>query len=219
MNDGPLSECKTSAPLSENNISAPLSENNTRHSAHINPMARMAGYRSWLLSLLFGSLLMICMQLKGQGQLNIPASYKIGESPAKGGPVISNVPLNEINIHAFRQFRKMFPRITDESWFKNNDGYIVSFVQKSVRNQVHFNPKGAFQYTVRYYEEKDLPAELLKAMKKKYPDYRINVVTEIMNGERTLYLVKIENHFSVKTISVVDGKMEITEDLVNGGQG
>jgi len=45
------------------------------------------------------------------------------------------------------------------------------------------------------------------------------VITEIMNGEKTLYLVKIENHLSVKTISVDDGKMEITEDLVNGGQG
>jgi hypothetical protein len=190
--------------------------------------------RVWLFSLLLGSVLMIFLQLKGHAQLNIPASYKMEGLPGKGGPAVparvwhygadgnnitSNVPLNEINIRAFRQFGKMFPRISEENWFKNKDGYIVSFVQDLVRNQVQFNPKGAFQYTIRYYEEKDMSAELSRAIKRRFPDYRINVITEIMNGEKTLYLVKIENHLSVKTVSVVDGKMEITEDLVNGGQG
>jgi hypothetical protein len=166
-------------------------------------------------SLLFGAVLMCSMQLRGQGQMGLPVSYRTG---GEGGGS-SNVPLNEINIHAYRQFRKMFPQVSDERWVKNSDGYIVSFVQNSLRSQVHFNPKGAFLYTVRNYGERDMPADLSLAIKKKYPDFRINVITEIMNDERTLYLVKIENHFSVRTISIVDGKMEIIEDLVNGGQG
>jgi len=51
---------------------------------------------------------------------------------------------------------------------------------------------------------------------RRFPDYRIDVVTEITDGEKTIYLVKLVNASCIRTLSVCDGKMEIIEDLTNG---
>src|ERR1700755_449265 len=45
-----------------------------------------------------------------------------------GAAITSNVPLNEINIHAFRRFHRLFPAVSGESWLKSADGYVVSFM-------------------------------------------------------------------------------------------
>ncbi|HXB91716.1 MAG TPA: hypothetical protein VNU72_05485, partial [Puia sp.] len=52
---------------------------------------------------------------------------------------------------------------------------------------------------------------------RKFPDYRIDVVTEVTDGEKTIYLVKMVNASSIRTLSVCDGKMDIIEELTNGG--
>jgi hypothetical protein len=142
---------------------------------------------------------------------------RFGHAIKGGNTINSNVPLNEISIRAYRHFQKMYPRISGEYWLKTAEGYMVSFVQNSLRNRVHFDLRGNYLYSVKYYGEKDLQGYTGMDIKMKYPDYRIGVVTEITNGNKVFYLLKIENPSSVKTISVIDGKMEVVEDLVNGG--
>ena len=134
-----------------------------------------------------------------------------------GGGMTCNVPLNEINIHAYRHFRKLYPRVEGESWLKMQDGYIVSFTGDSMQHQVHFDLRGNFLYTVKYYSQSLVSSELKGMIQKKYPDYVIDVVTEITDGEKTLYLIKIENSSSVKTLAFADGRMEVYEELINGG--
>jgi hypothetical protein len=125
--------------------------------------------------------------------------------------------LNEINTHAFRHFHRRFPSTSGESWFKSEDGYIVSFVENALPHQAHFDKRGAFLYSLKYYAGKDISRDLVASIKKKYPDYGIGVVTEITDGEKTFYLVKIENSSFVKTLSICDGKTEVLEELANGG--
>ena len=169
----------------------------------------------FLRCLLFGPLLMVCMRLGAQDQLALatPAPHYGGD----GAGITSNVPLNEINIHAFRHFMKKFPNASGESWLKTDLGYVVSFMDNSRRTQAHYNSKGAFLYTITYYAGKDLSRETGVQVKKAYPGYRVGVVTEITDGSKTLRLVKIENPAFVKTLSISDGKMDLVEDLVNGG--
>ncbi|HZE84188.1 MAG TPA: hypothetical protein VE035_07750, partial [Puia sp.] len=118
---------------------------------------------------------------------------------------------------AYRHFQKLFPTVSGEYWLKTSEGYIVSFALNSFLQRAHFNLRGNFLCSEKCYGEKDLLPDTWMEIKTKYPDYRIDVVTEITNGVRTFYLLKIESYFSVKTISFIDGKMEVTEDLVNGG--
>lgn len=144
----------------------------------------------------------------------LPVSYSVGRD---GNTLTSNVPLNEINIHAFRHFRKRWPAVTGETWLKADDGYIVSFTENSLRNQARFDARGSFLYSLKYYAGKNISGDLSILIKRKYPGYDINVVTEITDGEKIFYLVKIENSSSVKTLSISEGKVEVFEELVNGG--
>jgi len=135
----------------------------------------------------------------------------------EGAGITSNVPLNEINIHAFRHFHRRFPAVSGESWVKSVDGYIVSFMEDASRHQAHFDSRGGFLYTVKYYTGKGLSRDCISSVKKRFPDYAIGVVTEIGNGEKTFYFVRIADNSLVKTLSIVDGKIEVVEDLINGG--
>jgi hypothetical protein len=44
------------------------------------------------------------------------------------------------------------------------------------------------------------------------------VVTEIYDGERTSYLVRVVNAVNIKTLAVYDGQIEVMEEMVNGGR-
>jgi hypothetical protein len=149
--------------------------------------------------------------------LCLPLGFGIEANAHEENPITSNVPLNEINIHAFRHFRKRFPEVSGESWWKTGTGYTVSFMENARRIQAHYNLKGSFLYSVKYYTGKELPAETGIWIMKKYPGYHIGVVTEFTDGARSFWSVKIEDPSSVKTLEINDGKMELVEDLINGG--
>jgi hypothetical protein len=166
-----------------------------------------------IFSLLFGMAL-YPYTTKGQNSQVQPISYNFGGG---GNTLTSNVPLNEINIHAFRHFRKRFPAVLGETWTKVDKGYIVSFTEHAQRNQARFDSHGGFLYSLKYYAGEDVPGDLSGLIKRRYPDYLIDVVTEISDGEKVFFLVKIENSSSVKTLSVTEGRVEVFDEVVNGG--
>lgn len=148
-----------------------------------------------------------------------------GERPGPGekatygemSVVGSNVPLNEINIHAFRRMHRRYPGSMGEYWLKTAEGYLVSFTENSQRYQACFSLEGTFRGCLRYYAGKDAPADLTDLIGRKYPGYAIKVVTEITDGTSIFYRVNIENSSSVKTLSVTDGQIQVLEELINGG--
>ena len=195
--------------------------------------AAVSGRTALLQALAFLVLGTVLMPLVSNGQSGYarPASY--AGAGANGGPkgnrgmeansgpgntMNSNVPLNEINIHAFRHFRRLFPSGTSgEYWFKSETGYQVSFLLNAQRHQAYFSQQGTYLYSLKYYGGKEIPRSTGDLIQKKYPDYRIDVVTEITDGEKTFFLVRIINPSFVKTLSVSDGQIETKEELINGG--
>jgi hypothetical protein len=144
-----------------------------------------------------------------------PAVYTYNEGASA---ISSNVPLNEINAHAYRHFQRLFPSgISNEYWFVSPDGYQVSFMRDGRQCQAYFNGRGAYRYSLKYYPGKEIPRLAGDLIKAKYPEYRIDVVTEITDGEKTFYLVKIVNPVSIKTLSVSDSKIDLLEELTNAG--
>jgi hypothetical protein len=142
-----------------------------------------------------------------------PAAYTYNE---EGSVISSNVPLNEINIHAYRHFHRLFPAGTGrEFWYVSADGYQVSFLLGGRHYQAYFDKRGAFRYSLKYYSGKEIPRGPGDVINAKYPDYQIDVVTEITDGEKTFYLVKIISPANIKTLSVTDGKIEMLEELIN----
>src|SRR6202000_1609401 len=162
-------------------------------------------FRTWLILLALAP----CVTNGQNGSMS--ASYS-GEEKT----VNSNVPLNEINTHAYRHFLRLFPGETGEYWYKSPDGYLVSFVRDGHRCRAHFDARGAYLYSLKYYSGSEASRDLSALVYKKYPGYSMNVVTEITDGVQQFCLVKILNTMSVKTLCVSDGRLDLIEDLDNG---
>src|SRR5258708_25654815 len=95
---------------------------------------------------LFNLSLLLSMALfpymtNAQSSGGLPVSYKFG---GERNNFHSNVPLNEINIHAFRHFRKRWPAVTRETWVKGEGGDMVSFKENSLYSQTRFEVSGVF---------------------------------------------------------------------------
>lgn len=133
-----------------------------------------------------------------------------------GGPVTANVPLNEVSIHAYRYFHKEWPEITSEAWYKTDKEFIVVFTNHSHLERAFFSLKGVFICSLEYYAGKDMAPEMAEAIQSKYPGYQIKVVTEVAANDKTAYYITLENSSMIKTLSIVNGKMEITGEMVNG---
>lgn len=165
-------------------------------------------FKTWC----FGLLLAPCFS-SGQNE-DHPAVCTYNDAH---GVVSSNVPLNEINSRAWRHFHKLFPGAgSEEHWFASEDGYQVCFLQNGYHYQAYFDGRGAYRYSLHYYEGREIPRDPGQMIAVTYPDFRIDVVTEVTDGVKTIYLVKLVNASTIRTLSVADGKMEVIEELTNG---
>jgi hypothetical protein len=144
------------------------------------------------------------------------AGYGATTSDITGNNIHSNVPMNEISPRAFRHFRKNFRAISDENWYKYDQGYLVSFVVNSFRHQAWYNPDGSFMCSVKYYSGKELDEQTDMQVRRQFPGYQIKVVMEITDDcHKTFYLVTIEDPATIKTLFICDGKIEVRQELVN----
>ncbi len=129
----------------------------------------------------------------------------------------SNVPINELSAKAFRRFHRRFREVTaGEYWFKYAEGYQVSFLLDKHHEFAYFDPKGLFLYSLRYYDGKELPRETGEYVKRRFPDYKIDVVTEVNDGQKTFIMLQIMNPDYIKVLTIVDGRIDIIKELTNG---
>ena len=166
-------------------------------------------------TLLMGVLLLPALT-NGQIVSSCHTSYQLG---TEGNSFSSNVPLNQIKIKAFRYLHLQFPTLSGESWFKSPEGLTASFSETNLLYKAFFNKRGSFLYSLKYYPGQDLSEDLRKPIQKLYPGYDIGLVTEVNNGEKVFYAVRIENSSYLKTLTFCEGKMEVSEELINGRPG
>lgn len=146
-----------------------------------------------------------------------PAVYNYND---EGNAVTSNVPLNEINAHAWRNFHRLFPAAAgEEKWISSDQGYTVSFYVHGQQYEARFGNRGTYRYSLHYYPGKEIPRDPGDLIRRKYPDYQLNIVTEITDGDRTVYLVRLVSPIRIKTLSVCEGDMRVVEDeAISNGQ-
>jgi len=133
-----------------------------------------------------------------------------------GGPITANVPLNEVSVRAYRYFHKQWLAVVDEAWYKMDGQLMATFLSHSHLIKVFFNLKGAFLFNLEYYAGKDIATELSTMIRNKYPGCQIKVVTEVSSLDQKAYYITMENSALVRTISIVNGKMEVLSELSNG---
>jgi len=123
------------------------------------------------------------------------------------------VSIAEINAKVVKNFAKDYKKATDVKWIKTSGGlYAAYFVNDEKQNLVCYNKKGNFECMLCYYQEERLPREIRGLVKSTYYDFDIYLVTEVHRNGKIAYVTKMEDKTSWKTVKVVDGEMEVTED-------
>lgn len=122
---------------------------------------------------------------------------------------------NGINTNALRNFMREYENVSNAKWFKSATGFFVAyFVRDDIASWVFYNKKGDYERMIRAYNEEKLPADVRHLVKSTYYDFTIYYVTEINTDRKTAYHVKMADKTSWKTIKVVNGEMEVTEEYV-----
>ena len=113
---------------------------------------------------------------------------------------------------AIKNFKRSHPDTTNESWSTDNGYYFVSFKQGGIKNKIAYTPHGQVDYSLKIYNENNLPYTVRSAVKSIYYDYTITNAQELDVKNKTIYLVKITDANSWKTIRVSNGDLEEIED-------
>ena len=141
--------------------------------------------------------------------LNSPTSKEVAsiDRPKdKELPVYSGH--STLSTKAVKDFGKTFKGAGNATWVETNDGFMAKFAKEDVETKVFYDRRGRWIANIRSYQENKLPKEIRHIVKSRYYDYSIFLVQEVTAGDKTAYLVKIEDKDSFKTIRVVDGEMD-----------
>jgi hypothetical protein len=124
----------------------------------------------------------------------------------------ASIALNEISTKAVRSFLRDYGTIAGAKWTRSANGsFVVYFMSKGIKNRVSYGKSGVYEFTIRDYDEEKLPTEVRKLIRSNYYDFNIYHVREIGIKGTIAFILKLEDKTSWKTIKVVDGEMEVTE--------
>jgi hypothetical protein len=163
-----------------------------------------------------GFSLFISGKMMAQGNAR-KAIYKESGFAGSDHQVQSNVRLNEINPQAFRHFRKNYPSVEQEYWEKTQNGLTAHFTESGKTSLAYYDNQGGFLYSVKYFEEADLNTDLQKRLKREYPGFQFDILTEINNETKTVYLVTLKNKYAMKSLLIDQGEIKVIDDLNYAG--
>ncbi|MHA4807785.1 hypothetical protein ACX0G9_06750 [Flavitalea flava] len=107
----------------------------------------------------------------------------------------------------------VIPEASGQQWSDSGDGAMKRFMVDSIVWRAFYNKKGNLLLTVKYYDERKLPADIRAMVKSHYYDDRILTVEEIMASEKIQYRIDMEGTRTRKTIIVFDGEMELLNEF------
>ena len=159
-------------------------------------------------------LITLCCSVNAQktgfnANLNTPSSKEVALNDNTNDKELPHyIGNSSLSTKALKDFTKTFKEAGNATWFDTNDGFMAKFSKEDVETKVFYDRKGRWIANVRNYQENKLPQEIRRMVKSTYYDYSIFLVQEITVGDKTAYLVKIEDKNSIKTIRIVDGEMD-----------
>lgn len=100
-----------------------------------------------------------------------------------------------------KSFKQMFPNAAQVKWHHDAAGYLVSFTQADMQVKIVYDNKGKFLQSLRYYSEKDLPTNILLAVKNKYQGDAIYGVTERTTADEVTYHITLAGKDAPQSIT------------------
>lgn len=128
-----------------------------------------------------------------------------------------NTRLNDIPTQAYRHFAKHYQQANEAAWSRVSSGYRVQFRQNGVTSQVSYDEKGTFQQAIRYLEPGQVDIDLVKRIQKAFPGYQLDIVSEINNECRIVFLITLKNQYTMKSVLLREGAFYLIDDLDYAG--
>jgi hypothetical protein len=117
------------------------------------------------------------------------------------------IPFNA-NIRVQRSFILNFGDTLENTWCQVEDCYLSQFRLNGLRTIALFSGRGTLIYTITYGSEKDLPADLRRAVKSEYYDYTMTITIELKQDNRDIWYVELDTPKDHITVRLEDGGME-----------
>lgn len=122
---------------------------------------------------------------------------------------------NNVNLRALKNFNKSYRQASNAAWALLRDkSQLCVFSINKVQYRAFYNPNGSWSYTVSSYNDKKLDKAIHEKIQSVYYDYRIVYINQIdMPGQKTIYLVEIQDEKSIKKVRLADDEMEVVQDF------
>ena len=122
---------------------------------------------------------------------------------------------NDISVKAKRNFTKSFENIMNEKWYKIKDGYFASFNKNDIKTEVYYNNRGMRLYNLLTYHEDQLASPVKDLVKEEFNDYVILTAFEYQFFDGSVYIIKMKNANTYKTVMVDDHEMKVIEEFTS----
>lgn len=118
----------------------------------------------------------------------------------------------DVNEKVLRSFNQTFPDAQNVVWRTFSEKNTAQFMLNGIRTVVNYDMDGNFLDAIRYYTENNLPLNIIRKLKAKYPSKKIYGITEESTTETVNYYVKLEDETSWVTVKAdADGNSEVVE--------
>jgi hypothetical protein len=117
---------------------------------------------------------------------------------------------------AMAHFKEHYGDIQNVSWFNNKDrSMFCVFHEGNYMTHVFYDKQGYWQGTLVNYTPAELVSDIKDLVMDNFAGYTISYVNEIrLPGEAPAYVINIEDANHIKVVQVVNGEIDITEDLI-----
>jgi len=98
---------------------------------------------------------------------------------------------------------------------ENASGYTVQSVNEGRHTTTAFNKKGHWVYTIEQYSLDNLDNNIVELARNYYEDYAVTGIQKVMQpGSDEIYIVRIENTKSFKTLRISNENVELVQDFI-----
>jgi hypothetical protein len=118
-----------------------------------------------------------------------------------------------VNARVLRDFNDRFNG-KDAAWYESTGGFIVKFVQDSMKTAVAYAKRGRWLYTIRHYQENKLPKDIRHAIMSEYYDDNIIQVDDVVTprNKQPVYIIHmVSTEKQHRIVRYSDNGMEVVK--------
>ena len=126
--------------------------------------------------------------------------------------------LNNINLKAVKDFLNRYKNEdpAEVKWeLTQKSGFIARFNTGSIDVTAAYDKSGGWLYSIRRYDEDDLPGSMRSMIKNAYKDYKIVHVEEVTMAEdaNIIYFVTVQSDANIKVLRLLKNDVEVRRNL------